>query len=139
MNSPKSDDSTNPIPRPVTEVDVRVRYVECDPMGLAHHSTYPIWLEMARTEHLRRHGLVYRDLEAAGVLFVVARMSLRYRKPARYDDVLRVAVSMRECAGVKVEHDYRVTREGELLCEAQTTLVCVDREGKLRPVPEGLR
>jgi acyl-CoA thioester hydrolase len=128
---------SDPASSAVFEIAVRVRYAECDPMGVAHHSAYPIWLEIARTDMLRHRGLVYRDLEAQGIFFVVARLSLRYRRPARYDDDLRIRVHLRPSAGVKVEHDYEVWRGDELLASAETTLACVDREGKLRPVPEG--
>lgn len=117
---------------------VRVRYTECDPMGLAHHAAYPVWLEMARTELLRAQGHAYRDLEAMGVLFVVARLNLRYRQPAKYDDELVVEVTAQPTAGVKIEHAYRVMRGATLLTTAETTIVCVDREGQLQPVPEGL-
>lgn len=120
------------------EVSVRVRYVECDPMNVAHHSAYPVWLEIARTDLLRRRGNAYRDLEAAGVMFVVARMSLRYHKPAKYDDEITIICNAQPSAGVKVEHTYEVRRDDELLATAQTTLVCVDREGKLKPIPENL-
>jgi acyl-CoA thioester hydrolase len=118
-------------------LEVRVRYAECDPMNVAHHSAYPVWMEMARTELLRRRGVTYRELEAKGVFFVVARLSIRYRRPARYDDVLRVHAKLRPSAGVKVEHDYEIFRGEELLATAETTVACVDREGKLRPIPEG--
>lgn len=119
-------------------IEVRVRYAECDPMNIVHHATYPIWMELARTELLREQGAVYRDLEASGVFFVVARMSLRYRKPARYDDLLTVEVEALPSAGVKIEHRYEIRRDNELLVTAETTLVCLDREGKLRPVPAEL-
>ena len=121
-----------------TTAKVRVRYPECDPMGVAHHATYPVWLEIARTELLREQGEAYRALEEAGVFFVVARLSLRYRRPARYDDELDVTVSCGPSAGVKLEHHYAVRRGDELLATAETTLVCVDGDGQLRPVPEGL-
>jgi acyl-CoA thioester hydrolase len=117
------------------EVAVRVRYSECDPMNVAHHSVYPVWFEIARTDLLRRRGNAYRDLEAAGVMFVVARMSLRYHRPARYDDELTILCEAAASAGVKVEHRYEVRRGDELLATGQTTLVCVDREGKLQPIP----
>lgn len=122
------------------EVEVRVRYHECDPMNVAHHAVYPVWLEIARTELLRQRGMAYRDCEAAGIYFVVARMSLKYRRPARYDDVLRVVVKARPSAGVKVEHDYDIIRWGdkELLTTASTTLVCVDRNGRACPIPPGV-
>jgi len=121
-----------------TTVSVRVRYPECDPMGVAHHATYPVWLEIARTELLRRQGEAYRTLEESGVFFVVARLSLRYRRPARYDDELDITVTCRPSAGVKLEHCYAVRRGGELLATAETTLACVDGGGKLRPVPSAL-
>jgi len=120
------------------EVPIRVRYSECDPMNVAHHSAYPVWFEIARTDLLRRRGNAYRDLEAAGVMFVVARMSLRYHKPAKYDDELRIICQASPSAGVKVEHTYEVRRGDELLATGQTTLVCVDRGGKLKPIPEDL-
>jgi acyl-CoA thioester hydrolase len=113
-----------------------VRYCECDQMGVAHHSVYAIWMEIARTEMLRREGVCYRDLEAAGVVFVVARMSLRYRRPARYDDVLTVQCRSLPVTGVKIEHEYAIYRGSDLLTTAQTTLVCVDRQGRPQPIPE---
>ena len=119
-------------------IEVRVRYAECDPMNIVHHSVYPVWMELARTELLRAQGAAYRDLEAAGTFFVVARMSLRYRKPAKYDDLLTVEVQALPSAGVKIEHRYRILRDDELLVTAETTLVCLDREGKLQPVPAAL-
>ncbi len=120
-----------------TQIELRVRYAECDLMNVAHHSVYPVWMEQARTELLRQRGISYRELEAKGVFFVVARMSLRYRRPAVYDDLLRVCVQAKPSAGVKVEHSYEVYRGDELLTTAETTLVCVDRNGKLQPIPEG--
>ncbi len=119
-------------------VPVRVRYPECDPMNVAHHSVYPVWLEIARTELLRAQGDAYRDLEAEGVFFVVAKLSLRYRRPAIYDDELTIIATALPTVGVKLEHHYEVRRGGELLATAETTLACVDRAGKLRPVPESL-
>ncbi len=120
------------------EVMVRVRYSECDPMSVAHHSAYPVWFEIARTDLLRRLGNAYRDLESAGVTFVVARMSLRYHKPAKYDDDLTIICEAAPSMGVKVEHAYEVRRGDELLATGQTTLVCIDREGRLKPIPEDL-
>ncbi|MEM6553067.1 MAG: thioesterase family protein [Planctomycetota bacterium] len=121
-----------------TVVQIRVRYAECDPMNVAHHSAYPVWLEIARTELLREQGAAYRDLEASGVLFVVARLSVRYRRPAMYDDELDVSVMAEPVMGAKIEHRYEVRRDGEVLATGETTIVCVDRDGKMQRVPEGL-
>ncbi len=119
-------------------VPIRVRYVECDPMNVAHHSVYPVWMEIGRTELLRAQGAVYRECEERGVFFVVARMSIRYRRPIKYDDQIEVHVVGLPCAGVKVEHRYEIRRDGELMATAETTLVCVTGEGRAVAVPEGL-
>jgi len=119
-------------------VDLRVRYAECDPQNVAHHSAYPVWFEMARTELLRSQGVVYRDLEAAGIFFVVARLSVRYKMPAHYDDLLQIVVRTLPSRGVKVDHGYEVQKGGDMLAKGQTTLVCVDGEGTLCPVPENI-
>lgn len=120
------------------DLEVRVRYPECDPMGVVHHAVYPLWFEMGRTEMLRAAGGNYRDLEAAGVFLAVVRLETRYRRPARYDDLLRVRTTLRAAGPVKVEHTYEVFRGEELLAEGRTTLACLDREGKARPIPESL-
>jgi len=64
------------------------RYAETDKGGVVHHSVYPVWFEMGRTELLRANGLAYKDLEEAGVLFVVAELRIKYRRPAMYDEKL---------------------------------------------------
>ncbi|MEY5033287.1 MAG: Acyl-CoA thioester hydrolase YbgC, partial [Planctomycetota bacterium] len=75
---------TLPSDRPpvaVHSIEVRVRYPECDPMGVVHHAVYPIWFEMGRTEMLRAAGGSYRDMEAAGVFLAVVRLEVRFRRP----------------------------------------------------------
>ena len=83
-------------------IPVRVRYVECDPMNVVHHSIYPVWLEMARTELLRRRGIVYRQVEQRGCMFAVVRLNIRYRRSAMYDDALEVECTMHPTGGVKI-------------------------------------
>ena len=104
-------------------VPFRVRYVECDPMNIAHHSAYPVWMEIGRTELLRAQGANYRDCEARGIHFAVARLNIRYKKPARYDDELELHVIGMPCAGVKVQHRYELKRGDDLLMTADTTIV----------------
>lgn len=120
-------------------IPVRVRYVECDPMGYAHHSVWPVWFEMARTELLRESGTAYADLERAGVFIVVAKLDVRFHRPARYDDRLEVTARLRRSAGARIEHRYEVHREGVRLVTGSTTLACVDRDGRAQPVPDFLR
>jgi acyl-CoA thioester hydrolase len=120
------------------EIELRVRYPECDPAGMAHHGVYPVWLEIARTELLRHNGMPYAKLEADGVVFVVARMCIRYRKPIRYDDLLKVRARVVTSAHAKVDHEYEITCNGQLAATASTTLVCVDPQGRPRSIPPGV-
>jgi len=117
-------------------IEVRVRYPECDAQSVAHHSVYPIWMEIARTELLRVNGLSYKQCEERGVFFVVVRMELRYRRPARYDDELSVNVRCTNMGRIKLEHSYEIKRGEELLVEAATTLACVDRTGRPMAMPD---
>jgi len=119
-------------------IELRVRYVECDPMGLAHHGSYLPWFEMGRTELLRASGVRYANLEASGYLLVVAKLAVKFRRPAKYDDVLQLTTTVAGASRVKVEHGYELSRAGEVLCVASSTLGCVTREGTLRMMPPWL-
>ena len=114
------------------------RYAETDKAGVVHHSVYPVWFEMGRTELLRANGLAYKDLEETGVFFVVAELNIKYRKAAFYDEKLQLQTI---CTGVtagKIQHSYKLTREnnGLVIAEGTSTLACVDSEGKVRRIPE---
>ena len=117
---------------------IRVRYAECDPMGVVHHAVYPIWFEIGRTELLRETGLTYRELEEAGVYLAVVDLSVKYRRPARYDDLLTLKTTWNNSGRVKITHDYELLRHGECLATGRTTLACLDEEGGIRPLPESL-
>ena len=121
------------------EIEIRVRYAETDRMGLLHHANHLVYFEQGRTELLRAQGLTYRDMEDQGFLLVLTKVQVRYRKPAYYDDLLTLRTSVVRTTLVKIEHKYELMRGGVLLSEGETTLGCVDREGKVQPLPESLR
>ena len=121
------------------EIAIRVRYAETDRMGLLHHANYLVYFEQGRTELLRSQGLAYKDLEDQGFLLVLTRLQVRYRRPARYDDVLTLRTIVERTSMVKIEHRYELLRDGELLAEGETTLGCIDREGRPQILPEILR
>ena len=121
------------------EIMIRVRYAETDRMGLLHHANYLVYFEQGRTELLRARGLSYRDLEDQGYLLVLTRAQVRYRSPARYDDLLTLRTTLTRTTLVKLEHRYELFRDGALLAEGETTLGCVDRTGKVQALPGFLR
>jgi acyl-CoA thioester hydrolase len=121
------------------EIQIRVRYAETDRMGLLHHSHYAVYFEQGRTELLRARGYTYRDLEDQGFLLVLTRLSIRFRSPARYDDLVTLRTTVVRTTSVKIEHRYELFRDGTLLAEGQSTLGCIDREGRVQILPDFLR
>lgn len=121
------------------EIAFRVRYAETDQMGVLHHAAYFVYFEMGRTELLRSRGVSYKDIEEQGFFLVVIDISCKYRKPARYDDLLTLRTIVDRVTHVKVQHRYELLRDGVLLAEGHSTLACLDREGKPRALPEILR
>lgn len=118
------------------EIQIRVRYSETDAMGFLHHANYFVFFEMGRTELLRAQGGNYRAMEEAGQFMVVVNLECKYRKPARYDDLLTLRTRVARVTQAKIEHEYRITRDGELLTEARSTLACVDRSGQVQRIPD---
>jgi acyl-CoA thioester hydrolase len=120
-------------------IPIRVRYPEVDAMGYLHHSRYLQYFEMGRIELLRKIGYSYAELEKAGVMFAVVRAEVRYKSPARYDEELTLRTWVAKQTIVRIDHAYELMRGQTLLAEANTTIACVDREGKLQEIPGFLR
>ena len=116
------------------EIPIRVRYGETDQMGVVHHANYALYLEMGRTEWLRKKGISYKEMESGGIMLPVISMSLNYKKSGHYDDVLKVKTQLKKAPSVRIEFDYEITNEaGEILVTATTVLVFIDMKTK-RPI-----
>ena len=118
-------------------ITILPRYSETDRAGVIHHSVYPVWFEMGRTELLRANGLAYKDLESAGVFFVVADLHLKYRRPAFYDQAVELETTCSRVTASRANHTYiiRDKAKGIILTEGESTLACVDPDGKIRRMP----
>lgn len=147
MHDPQAtDDGT------VTTIRRRVDYSEIDQQGVVYHARYLVWLDVARTEHLRLTGLSYREMEEAGYQLMVSDLSIRYRRSARYDDRVRVRTWIRSSDSRRVTFGYAVENDdtGALLATATTDLFVLDRTqrltrfpadiaARLQPVPDPVR
>src|SRR5687768_10529605 len=122
----------------VSETFVRVNYSETDQMGVVYHARYLVWLDVARTEHLRLQGMSYRELEATGLRLAVSEVSIRYRLPARYDDPIRIRCWVRAVASRKVEFGYAVehAEDNRLLATASTSLIALGSTMALTRLPD---
>jgi len=106
---------------------VRVRYAETDQMGVVYHGNYAQYFEMGRVEWLRNMGVSYKWMEENGIMLPVVSLNINYKKPARYDDLLRVKTIYKNQTSVKIEFDYEIYNEGnELLTIGSSVLVFVD-------------
>ncbi len=114
----------------------RVRYRECDPMGIVYHAHYVDFFEAARTEALRAVGMPYRELEEMGIIMPVIEVSIRYHQSARYDDLLEIKTSFEDEPKLRVHVYYEVRRQGEpRLLTTGTVALCFVDTRRNRPVP----
>lgn len=120
------------------EFDLRVRYYETDGQGFVHHSNYFRYFELARIELLDSIGYDYAHLEAEGVILVVSKIACRFKAPSRYGDTLRIWIRTTRARGARIDHAYRLSRDGVLIAEGESTIACIDRNGQVQRLPEYL-
>jgi acyl-CoA thioester hydrolase len=107
---------------------IRVRFAETDAQGIAHNSSYFVWFEVARVDHLEQLAGGYQKLRDEGIEALVLECHVRYLKPAVFDDRLLVHCRCVDLRGARFRYEYAVEREldGELLADGWTAHGCVD-------------
>ena|SRR3990172_1339050 len=114
-----------------SEISIRVRYGETDRMGYVYYGNYASYFEVARIEALRRLGVSYKNLEENGIMLPVFSYSVKFLKPAFFDDELKIKTIIREIPMVRLKFEYETyNEEGKLLNKAETTLVFIDMRTK---------
>ena len=108
------------------ETQVRVRFAETDAQGIAHHSVYLVWFELARIEYLERFRGGYPGLRDEGIEALTTEVNVRYLAPARFDDRLAVKVRAADLRGARFRFEYLVERDGDALADGWTAHACVD-------------
>lgn len=107
----------------------RVRYQEVDSMGYAHHGNYAAYFEMGRTELMREHGIVYKEMEENGIILPLTEFSVKFYNPAHYDDLLTLETRLSQFTGVRLVFEYRlINQDKKLIAEGKTPLVFVNSE-----------
>ncbi|HWV58710.1 MAG TPA: thioesterase family protein [Longimicrobiales bacterium] len=125
-----------------TSSTVRVRYSETDQMGFVYHAHYLVWCEIGRTDFMRELGVVYAEVERQGLRLVVGEAHVRFRAPARYDDLVRIDTRIERVQSRAVTFAYELFRIGDdgdvAVASAWTTLVAIDERGTTRVLPPDL-
>ena len=116
----------------------RVIYGDTDQMGVAYYANYLRWFEIGRTEFMREAGFPYEQAEREGIFFPVTEVQCRYRRPALYDNLLRIETTVESLSPVALRFNYRIGLEGEpvTLASGWTKHACLNRDRKLTRLPE---
>ncbi|KZE79268.1 thioesterase [Paenibacillus elgii] len=109
---------------------LRVRYQETDQMGVVYHANYLNWFEVGRTEMIRELGLPYQALETRGLLLPVIEADLKFRSPARYDDLVTINTEIVELTSLRIRFAYEIKRGEELLVTGGTQHVWLNQDWK---------
>jgi len=119
---------------------VRVLYADTDQMGVVNNVVYLRWFEIGRAEWIRMRGRTYKDIEKTGLMMPVVEAHLKYREPARYDDLIHVETETDDLRAASVKFKYELKRafDGALLCEGWTQHACLNSEGKVVRFPDAL-
>ena len=112
-----------------TTYTIRVRYAETDPMKYVYYGNYATYFEVARVELFRTLGMPYDDIEKRGIWLPVSEFSIKYLKPALYDQNLEIHTFIKKVPGVRIDFEYEIYNDSkEKITEAKTTLFFLDAE-----------
>ena len=117
-------------------IDYRVPYADTDQMTFVYYANYLIYFEMAREELMRAIGLPYSKLEELGCALPVLEAVCRYKKPARFEDILTITATLAGMKGVRVKIACTVKRGDELLAEGWTVHAFMNRDGRPQKPPK---
>ena len=118
----------------IFSLPVRIYFEDTDSGGVVYHSNYLKFMERARTEWLRSVGIDQHQLKQHDhIMFVVHRIDIQYRLPARFNDDLIVKSELKDIGSSKIEFRQMIYRENEMLIDASVDIACIDSE-KFKPV-----
>jgi acyl-CoA thioester hydrolase len=121
---------------------VRVYYEDTDAAGVVYYANYLRYLERARTEFLRSHGFEQDQLKQQGIIFAVHSVSIEYRKPAVFNDMLSVSAQVSELARASVTFQQNIMRQTDqtLISSAIVKMACIDASRFIpTPIPAAIR
>jgi acyl-CoA thioester hydrolase len=121
-----------------TETTLRVRYAETDQMGYVYYGNYAQYYEVGRVEAMRSLGFSYKEMEERGILMPVINLNVNYKKPALYDDEVRIVTMVKTLPNVRITFEYECYNQlDELLNTGSVTLVFIDKlKNKLTMPPD---
>lgn len=136
-------DLTTSMTEPVFTTSYRVIYADTDAGGVVYNANYLRFFEIGRSEMMRAWAVSYSEIEQQDLILPVTETYIRYKAPARYDDLITIATSLVDLKNVSIRFHYRITcthdNRHQLLCKGFTKHACINRQGKLTPFPTPLK
>lgn len=122
-------------------MEIRIYYHDTDAGGIVYYGNYLKYLEEARTEFLEQRGLSVATFRERGLFYAVRKVSIQYRSPARYADILNCDASLTKITAAQLIFDQKIHQKssGQLVVEAEVTLACLNADFRPTPIPEDLR
>lgn len=118
------------------ETTIRVRYAETDAMGVVHHASYFVWLELTRVEWLKACGLDYKKLEQGGFFLPVVEANLKYHASSFFDDEVRIRLTPpQDIQRVRFTLTYELFRDTTRIADGKTVHVFLNKDRKLIKPP----
>jgi acyl-CoA thioester hydrolase len=120
-------------------MNIRVYYEDTDCGGVVYYANYLRFMERSRTEFLRELGIDQVSYQKKGIFFVVIEAHVKYRSPARYDDLLSIESSVIELSSATVVFETRILRDNNLLVKGEVKLACIGPKGHVMKIPQEIR
>jgi len=117
----------------------KIYYHDTDCGGVVYYANYLKYLEESRTEYFSELGINLKDLSQGSTWFVVSRVEINYKYPARYQDNLKILTRISNIKNVSMGFFQKITKEDVTIIEADTTLVCVGSDFKPKPIPKDIK
>ncbi len=118
----------------------RIRYAETDKMGVVYHANYYLYMEMGRTDYIRKRGMKYSEIENMGYYMFVTETYCKHIKPARFEEVLFIESILDNIKGASFEYKYVIkNEENELIAEGHTKHAFTKHDGKPTRIPKNIK
>lgn len=117
-------------------IEKKMYYHDTDCGGVVYYANYLKYLEEGRSEYCIHHGIDLKGLVNSGIYFVVARVEIDYKAPAKYQDTLKIYTRIEKVGGSSVHFWQQIKKENLMVVEAKTIWVCVSNDFKVIAIPQ---
>jgi len=121
------------------KIPYRVLYGDTDCGGVMYYGNYLRLFELGRTELIRTIGLTYKEIEEKeDIILPVIETFIKYKSPAKYDDLLIINTYLKEVKSHKIVFEYKIFRNNTLLVEGYTVHIPINKNGKIVRLPKNI-